>query len=80
MNRKPSSTIVPGRRYPTEAAALWAAGYREDPSYLAEVTVMSDNTMNSTCDDEERQWKRQGLSQKEIFQILEDRKLKEIRD
>ncbi|CCD67794.1 HoloCentric chromosome binding Protein [Caenorhabditis elegans] len=78
MNRKPRtrSTIVPGRKMITEIVALREAGLDDTrPSYLEEPTVIVDESMmNDSANLEEREWRKQGLSEKQMFAILEKRK------
>uniref|UniRef100_A0A1I7TKD5 DUF2040 domain-containing protein n=1 Tax=Caenorhabditis tropicalis TaxID=1561998 RepID=A0A1I7TKD5_9PELO len=75
------STIVPGRRMITNQVAYHQAGIKENTSYLAEKTIAeSSSILNDTQDDEERDWRKQGLTEKQIYLRLEDRRLKRIRN
>lgn len=60
----------------TEIVALREAGLDDTrPSYLEEPTVIVDESMmNDSANLEEREWRKQGLSEKQMFAILEKRK------
>ncbi|EGT52623.1 CBN-HCP-4 protein [Caenorhabditis brenneri] len=75
------SSIVPGRKMITTQVAFHQAGISENISYLAEKTIVEDSSiLHESHDNEEREWKKQGLSDREIYDRLRDKKLKKLRN
>ncbi|CAI2304233.1 unnamed protein product [Caenorhabditis sp. 36 PRJEB53466] len=78
-NRR-TTNIVPGRRMITDKVAYHNAGIAEDRSYMTEDTFIKHASMNSTRDDDERNWKKEGLSDNEILSRQEARAYKKHSD